>query len=85
MSGTSFATPHVTGTAALIIANQSNSINTTDIMPTNVRNMLLEFGSHQFVECDGKGYGYFTNDKDPYPEPLLYAKKFKSQDPITNK
>jgi subtilisin family serine protease len=76
MSGTSFATPHVTGTVALIIANQS------DIIPSNVRNMLLEFGSNQSVECDGQGYGYFINDQDPYPEPLLYAKKFKTQNSI---
>lgn len=72
LTGTSMATPHVTGTVALMMANNPG------ITPSIVRNMLLESAIHQSIECDGQGYGYiYGDDKDPYSEPLVYTKKFK--------
>jgi subtilisin family serine protease len=68
MSGTSMAAPHVTGGVAIIKSNHS------DYPVSIIRNMLLETGSNQFIDCNGKGYGYFHDDNDPHNEPLLYIK-----------
>ena len=68
MSGTSMAAPHVTGSIAIIKSNHH------DYPVSIIRNMLLESGSNQFIECNGKGYGYFTDDNDPSNEPVLYIK-----------
>lgn len=68
MSGTSMAAPHVTGSLALIKSNHP------DYPVSIIRNMLLESGSNQFIECNKEGYGYFNDDNDPSNEPLLYIK-----------
>ena len=58
MSGTSMATPHIAGAAALYLSSQPGD------SPTTVRNALLNGGSTSVTSCDGKGNGYFTGDKD---------------------
>ena len=65
MSGTSMASPHVAGAAALYVASNP------DDSPSTVRNALLNGGSLSSTSCDGNGYGYFTGDKDQFREPLL--------------
>jgi subtilisin len=67
MSGTSMATPHVTGAAALYKSLHSGAT------PADVKNALLSSGSTLSTICDGKGHGYFTSDKDSIAEPLLYV------------
>jgi subtilisin family serine protease len=68
MSGTSMASPHVAGAAALYVASNP------DDSPSTVRNALLNGGSLSSTACDGNGHGYFTGDKDQFREPLLYIK-----------
>jgi subtilisin family serine protease len=68
MSGTSMAAPHVTGGVAIIKSNHP------DYPVSLIRNMLLETSSNPFIECNGKGYGYFYDDNDSNNEPLLYVK-----------
>jgi subtilisin len=73
-TGTSMATPHVTGAAALY-----ESLH-TGATPSEVRNALLSSGSTPSTVCDGKGHGYFTGDPDGIAEPLLYVGTFGSGD-----
>ncbi|MDR4491479.1 MAG: S8 family serine peptidase [Candidatus Nitrosocosmicus sp.] len=68
MSGTSMASPHVAGAAALYMADNPGA------SPSEVRNALLSHGSLPGIVCDGMGHGYFTGDKDQSREPLLYVK-----------
>ncbi|MGC1131727.1 MAG: S8 family peptidase, partial [Nitrososphaeraceae archaeon] len=68
MSGTSMASPHVAGAAALI-----KSIHTT-ASPAVIRDSLISTGSKPNTICDGNGHGYFTGDPDQSHEPLLYIK-----------
>ncbi len=70
MSGTSMASPHVAGAAALYEHTHPGAL------PTDIRNALLSQGSTSSTTCDGNGRGYFTNDRDSYREPLLYARKY---------
>jgi subtilisin len=67
MSGTSMATPHVTGAAALYKSLHPGAT------PSDIKNALLSSGSTPSTICDGKGHGYFTSDKDSIAEPLLYV------------
>ena len=67
MSGTSMATPHVTGAAALYKSLHPGAT------PSDIKNALLSSGSTPSTICDGKGHGYFTADKDSIAEPLLYV------------
>jgi subtilisin family serine protease len=68
MSGTSMASPHVAGAAALYLSNNP------DASPLNVKNALMSQGSNSNTSCDGNGYGYFSGDKDSIREPLLYVR-----------
>lgn len=68
-SGTSMAAPYVAGAAASYIAANRQM----DPSPSDVRNALIGLGSTRQGGCDGNGRGYFTNDKDDFPEPLLYT------------
>lgn len=70
LSGTSMAAPHVAGAAALYEAQHPGA------SPAEVRNALLGKGSTPSTTCDGNGRGYFTNDRDVYREPLLYARNY---------
>jgi len=70
LSGTSMASPHVAGGAALFMASNPDSL------PSDVRASLLSNGSSQSSTCDGNGHGYFKGDKDAFPEPLLYVKNY---------
>ncbi len=68
MSGTSMASPHVAGAAALYESQYPAA------SPSEVRNALLDDGITPSVTCDGNGRGYFTGDKDQSREPLLYIR-----------
>ena len=62
ISGTSMASPHVTGAAGLYKANNPLA------SPADVKAALLAAGKAQTDPTYG-----FTGDPDAYPEPLLYA------------
>jgi subtilisin family serine protease len=68
MSGTSMASPHVAGAAALYMASHP------DASLTEVRSGLMSQASLSGTSCDGNGHGYFTGDKDNSKEPLLYVR-----------
>jgi subtilisin len=70
MSGTSMASPHVAGAAALYLSKNPEA------SPSAVLNALVTQGSTAGINCDGNGQGYFTGDKDQFREPLLYTKKY---------
>ncbi|HLC24325.1 MAG TPA: S8 family peptidase [Nitrosopumilaceae archaeon] len=72
LSGTSMASPHVAGGAALIKASDPDDL----LTPSDVKKSLLSNGSNPLSECDGYGHGYFNGDKDAFPEPLLYVKNY---------
>lgn len=68
MSGTSMASPHVAGAAALYLSNNP------DAPPLTVKSALMSQGSNINTPCDRNGYGYFTGDKDSVREPFLYVR-----------
>lgn len=70
MSGTSIASPHVAGAAALYLATNP------DASPLVVKSALLNNASKVGTDCDGNGFGYFGGDKDQVKEPLLYVKNY---------
>jgi subtilisin family serine protease len=65
-SGTSMATPHVTGAAALY------KLEKPDASPSEVMSMVLNSGSTPKTLCHGGSQGYFTGDVDTLNEPLLF-------------
>lgn len=64
-SGTSMASPHVAGAAALFIANNPTAL------PADVQASLLSIGTPQGNGCNADGSGGFTGDPDTTPEPLV--------------
>ena len=70
MSGTSMASPHVAGAAALYKSTHPSST------PLDVKNSLISNGSNQSTICDGNGSGYFAGDSDGFAEPLVYVKNY---------
>ncbi|HEX7143374.1 MAG TPA: S8 family serine peptidase [Nitrososphaeraceae archaeon] len=67
MGGTSIASPHVTGMVALY-----KSINPT-ASPKEISEKLTNGGLYPNTVCDGYSYGYFDQDLDNTPEPLLHS------------
>jgi subtilisin family serine protease len=67
MGGTSIASPHVTGLVALY-----KSINPT-VSPKEMSEKLTNEGLYPNAVCDGYSYGYFDQDSDNSPEPLLHS------------
>ena len=67
MGGTSIASPHVTGMVALY-----KSINPT-LSPKEISEKLTNEGLYPTAVCDGYSYGYFDQDLDNSPEPLLHS------------
>lgn len=67
MGGTSIASPHVTGIVALY-----KSINPT-ATPKEISEKLTNEGLYPNAVCDGYSYGYFDQDLDNNPEPLLHS------------
>ena len=76
MDGSSMAAPHVTGAAALY--KESNPT----ASPSDIRTAIINSGSNKTIQCDGNSHGYFNEDIDNIPEPLLDAKDLMI---ITNK
>ncbi len=68
--GTSIAAPHVAGAIALY------KILNPDLSLQNLRKIIVDEGSTESTICDGRGKGYFKEDVDNVPEPLLHVLPF---------
>lgn len=71
-SGTSMAAPHVAGAAALYKAMFP------DATPPEVMAEISAISTQPDTPCDGGPRGYFTGDRDPIKEPLLFQGSFTS-------
>jgi len=76
-TGTSAATPHVAGAAALYKSEHPEAT------PSDIRSALRSLGSSPAMTCDGNGHGYFTGDRDNNAEPLLYIGRGSSSSSCT--
>ena len=66
-SGTSMASPHVAGAAALFVAQNAGA------NPDIVKAGLLSAATPQGQACSADGRGGFTGDRDSTAEPLLHT------------
>ncbi|MBI2117876.1 S8 family serine peptidase, partial [Candidatus Peregrinibacteria bacterium] len=83
LSGTSMASPHVAGSAALYVASHGRDVNADGIVNGAdvyaLQSALVGGGVSQTQACDtslADGFGGFTGDPDSFPEPMVYAKSF---------
>lgn len=60
LSGTSMASPHVAGAAALLIASSRRNLSPADVRSTLIRNAS----------------GVVRNDRDRDPDPIVYVGRF---------
>jgi subtilisin family serine protease len=65
------AAPHVAGALAVLKSHYP------EYSASILNNVLSQEGSNQWTDCNFHGYGYFTDDNDPYSEPLLYVKNIQ--------
>ena len=72
--GTSMSAPHVTGAVALMKSMTPN------MSPPEIRQELIQSGSTLDTVCNNFGHGYFNQDLDRNPEPLLYVRGITSSD-----
>ncbi|MBI2524196.1 S8 family serine peptidase [Candidatus Peregrinibacteria bacterium] len=83
LSGTSMASPHVAGSAALYVASHGRDVNADGIVNGAdvyaLQSALVGGGVSQTQICDtslADGFGGFTGDPDSFPEPMVYTKSF---------
>ena len=79
-SGTSMASPHVAGAAALYVATHGRDVNGDTLInavdSAAIRLALTTAAVAQTQACSGDGNGGFSGDPDAFAEPLLYTKTF---------